>query len=468
MRSRLCIAVAVVLTAALAPIGVASVLRAQTEERTVAVSLVDEGPAPEFAGLGRLAYIEGSRVHVVDGFRGARVLLDGFGGATRVAWSGDGSMLAIAVGSRLYLYRYGDTKVQWLPDDVSRWDWSPRGAALAWSAARVPNGFAGHGLNVTTFGADGPSTEAIVPDVDVVDFVWSQQRRLAYLTFGPKPPGTNPAEFSALFTTDVGPGVTPRRVTLLPPGRHGYLQLAGFTSDGNNLLFWDNPLASGSGAADGLPLMTVPVDGGTPATLARTLVRRSWVAQGAGGLLEIVAGGGRDAMQRRSLVSCVGSACSDTTDAAVSELDPAWSVDGRRLAFVRTAPVEVPRSTPPNPLEENLTRYRARTLWVGAPGEEPVEVRGAGAGVADPQWALDGRHVVVLRDAQLWLVDVRGGDAVAISGVLGSGGQDPFPAGGAAYEASDQYPEILQAQGTSSWFQGPGIASVSAQPRFTG
>jgi len=95
-------------------------------------------------------------------------------------------------------------------------------------------------------------------------------------------------------------------------------------------------------------------------------------------------------------------------------------------------------------------------------------VRGAGAGVADPQWALDGRHVVVLRDAQLWLVDVRGGDAVAISGVLGSGGQDPFPAGGAAYEASDQYPEILQAQGTSSWFQGPGIASVSAQPRFTG
>jgi dipeptidyl aminopeptidase/acylaminoacyl peptidase len=464
MRSRRLVAVGVFVCLAFATLGSPAVSRAETEERTIAVSLVAEGGASEFAGLGRLAYVEGGRVHIVDGNRGERLLVDGFGGATRVAWSGDGSMLAIAVGSRLSLYRYGDTFVQWLPSDVARWEWAPQGAALAWSASKGRT-FAGTGLTVTAFGTEWTNTP-IVADVDVVDFVWSQQQRLAYLTFEPKPPGTNPTEFVALFTTDVGPGAFPQRVTLLPVGRHGYMELDGFTSDGRNLLFWDNPIASASGAADGLSLMTVPVEGGTPIGLANTLVRRSWVAQGADGRLEVVAGTGRDSAQRRSLVSCVGAACSETTDPARSELDPAWSPDGRQLAFVRAGPVE--GTLPTAMFQQNLVRYRTRTLWVTTPGTEPVEVPGAGVGVAEPRWALDGRHLVILRDHQLWLVDVRGGDATPLSGPLGAGGDDPFPAEGAAYEASDRYPMILQAGIVTSWFQGPGIASVSAQPNFTG
>jgi dipeptidyl aminopeptidase/acylaminoacyl peptidase len=467
MRTRRLSAVAVLVCAAAATLGAPTASRAETEGRTVAVSLVDEGGAPEFAGLGRLASIEGGRVHIVDGFRGERFLLDGVGGATRVAWSGDGSTLAIEVGTRLYLYRYGDATVQWLPVDVARWEWSPQGAVLAWTAAKTPASYAGSGLNVTRFGAEWTTTP-IVSDTDVVDFVWSQQQRLAYLTFERKPPGTNPTEFHALFTTDVAPGASPQRLTLLPVGRHGFVELAAFTLDGRNLLFWDNPMASGSIAADGLPLMTVPVDGGTPDTLGSTLVRRSWVAQGARGQVEIVTGGGRDAMQPRSLVTCTGGDCSQSTAPAVSELDPAWSVDGRQLAFVRAMPVDLPRSTPRDPLQEYLARYRARTLWVGVPGAEPVEVAGAGAGVAEPRWAVDGRHIVVLRDEQLWLVDIRGGDAVPVTGPLGSGGKEPYAPGKAAYEASDQYPVFLQASTYSSWFEGPGIASVSAQPTFTG
>src|SRR5262245_57140389 len=104
MRLRRACAVAVLVCAVAATLGAPAALRAETEERTVAVTLVDEGGAPEFAGLGRLAYVEGGRVHIVDGFRGERFLLDGLGGGSRLAWSGDGSMLAIEIGSRLYLY----------------------------------------------------------------------------------------------------------------------------------------------------------------------------------------------------------------------------------------------------------------------------------------------------------------------------------------------------------------------------
>ena len=465
MRSWRLSVVAVVVSVTFAALSAPSVSRAQSDERTVSASLVSEGAAPEFAGFGRLAYVEGGRVRIVDGFRGERFVLDGFGGATRVAWSGDGSVLAVTAGSRLYLYRYGDVTVQWF-DDIGRWAWAPQGAVLAWTTRPPLGATFSVGLNVTTFGPGAPTTSPLVGDVEVVDFVWSQQQRLAYLTFERKPPGTNPTAFHALFTTDIGPGATPQRVDLSPVGRHGFVVLHGFTSDGHNLLFWDNPMASGSIAADGLPLMTVPVEGGTPEALASTLVRRSWVALGAGGQVEIVTGRNRMADARRSLASCAGTVCRETTDAGVSELDPAWSVDGRRLAFVRMGPVE--GSLPADPLPRNLTHYRTRTLWVAGPGAEPVEVADAGVGVAEPRWALDGRHLVVLRDHELWLVDVRGGDAVALSGPLGSGGDDPFPAEGAAYEASDPYPMILQAGIVSSWFQGFGIAGVSAQPSFTG
>jgi hypothetical protein len=458
--------VAILIWAAVATLGAPTASRAETEDRTIAVSLVDEGRAPEFAGLGRLASIEGSRVHIVDGFRGERFLLDGVGGATRVAWSGDGSMLAIAVGTRLYLYRYGDTTAQWLPEDIAQWAWAPEGAVLAWTPKAADNS-PGAGVHVQAF--DGRARDvAYSVDAKVFDFVWSPQAELAYLAFTPPPKPPYPITSFHLYVVDPIGGSDPRPVSLLPEAQHGFLELAGFTLDGRNLLFWDNPMASGSIAADGLPLMTVPVDGGTPETLGSTLVRRTWVAQGARGQIEIVTGGGRDAMQPRKLATCPGADCSQTTDPAVSELDPAWSVDGRQLAFVRSVPVVVPLSTPRDPLQENLARYRARTLWIGAPGTEPVEVPGAGAGVAEPRWAGDGRHLVVLRDQQLWLVDVRGGDALAVTGPLGSGDKEPYAPGAAAYEASDQYPNFLQASTYSSWFQGPGIASVSAQPTFTG
>jgi len=470
MRIRRLIAVAAVVAiliwAAVATLGAPTASHAESEDRTVAVSLVDEGGAPEFAGLGRLAYVEGGRVHIVDGFRGARFLLDGFGGATRVAWSGDGSVLAIAVGTRLYLYRYGDVKMQWLPDDVVQWEWAPQGALLAWTPRAVDNS-PGAGVHVQAF--DGRALDVdYAADAKVFDFVWSPQGELAYLAFTPPPNPPYPTTSFHLHVVDPIGGGDPRPVSLLPERQHGYLELGGFTPDGRNLLFWDNPMGSGSIAADGLPLMRVPIDGGTPETLGSTLVRRSWVAQGGHGQVEIVTGKGRDAMQPRALVTCSGADCTQTTGPGVSELDPAWSVDGRQLAFVRTEPVDVPVSTPRDPLQENLARYRARTLWVDAPGGEPVEVVGAGAGVAEPRWAVDGRHIVVLRDQQLWLLDIRGGDAVAITGPLGSAGREPYAPGMAAYEASDLYPIFLQASTYSSWFEGPGIASVSAQPTFTG
>jgi hypothetical protein len=54
--------------------------------------------------------------------------------------------------------------------------------------------------------------------------------------------------------------------------------VAGWRPDAQGLRFWVDPGFSGFIAADGLPLDSVSLSGGTPATLATTLVGAQWLA----------------------------------------------------------------------------------------------------------------------------------------------------------------------------------------------
>ena len=65
----------------------------------------------------------------------------------------------------------------------------------------------------------------------------------------------------------------------LASSRTDALIVDGWWANGKGLLAWSDPHDSASLEADGLPLVSYPLDGGSPATLARTLVQPSFTAQ---------------------------------------------------------------------------------------------------------------------------------------------------------------------------------------------
>lgn len=89
------------------------------------------------------------------------------------------------------------------------------------------------------------------------------------------------------------------------------------------------------------------------------------------------------------------TAASDTARAGVGEADPAWSPDGRRVAFTRQA-------------REGESRVR-----VADPAGGPVVEIASGPGNASqPAWSPDGRHLVFVvtreGEADLWLARADG------------------------------------------------------------
>ena len=102
----------------------------------------------------------------------------------------------------------------------------------------------------------------------------------------------------------------------------------------------------------------------------------------------------------------------------VQTLDPAWSPDGRRIAFVREANASF---APPviNNTIDWTTKYRNRALWIAnADGSHAHDLASAGRSIADPQFAPDGKSIVFVRDARVWQLDLATGKVEPRSGSL--------------------------------------------------
>ena len=215
----------------------------------------------------------------------------------------------------------------------------------------------------------------------------------------------------------------PRRLRRLAykPGPDDFpIFVAGVAFDNNDLLVWPDSGGSGSIIQDGLPLEAASLYGRPTATIATTLVRSSWVqASPNGSQLLVVRSNGRMVTDPREVDVCdTPTQCRAVAPSAdVQTLDPAWSPDGRRIAFVRE-----PASSNPPLFDGNpgwSIKYRTRKLWIAnSDGSGADEIAAAGGGIADPQFSPDGHSVVFIRDARVWQIDLTTNRVTPLSGSM--------------------------------------------------
>lgn len=218
--------------------------------------------------------------------------------------------------------------------------------------------------------------------------------------------------------------VSGSEITTLHESRYNGIVLEGWTADSKYVLFWDDIQFSASLMADGTSLMAIPVAGGEPRPLYLGLTRPGMVSPAPGGsMLAVTEGVGRASWidKRLALVNVDTGEVTPLTAADKASLEPAWSPDGRRIAFVSQ-----PEKTTglASGLIPELTRDRR--LWVmNSDGSDQRPLTGDPVYRDErPLWSRDGRWLLFPRldedmRASLWLVPSDGGEPQRVVDELG-------------------------------------------------
>jgi hypothetical protein len=388
---------------------------AGTSAATTSGRLVPAGAAPvvaekSFAGHGRLAFVSGNRLYILDGTAAGKPAALHPVSAGKVpgdlAWSPDGTWLAFLVGTpnadgsvtagQLWLSGPDGQDAHAVLADSGSFAWSPKADVLA----------AISGASLDTL-APGQAPRPVLSTAGLTGTpAWS-------------PDGAAIAVSVARYTANKG--FTGSDIALVSPGKGGVRDLArsahdelvtdAWWTDGQGLFAWSEPQGSQSLAADGAPLISLALDGKV-ATLPSTLVHPSFaVPSGGNGALEVT-GGDRYLWNAKTFEYCSAvDDCAPAIDAmpVPVNLDPARGplLGGEpTMAFVHAAPETT--SGFGQPVLDAWYKTRQLWIWFGT-GANPYQVAGAGTGVAAPAWSANGKLILYVGDNALWLIDPFGG-----------------------------------------------------------
>jgi hypothetical protein len=386
-----------------------------------------------FSGHGRLAFVSDNRLYVLDGVAAGKpatlhmVVIGKAPGShgsaagepatldTAVtgkvpgspAWSPDGRWLAFLVGSpsadgavtsgALWLAGPdGQDAHQVLPNEGG-FAWSPKADVLA-----VAFGLGGKLFAVRPGAPAYPISES--PGLTDATPAWSpdgHEIAAAIVNLTAKKRFVS----SAIDVFALSGGIAPIAPSTPAFSRTDALIVDGWWADGQGLFAWSDPQDSASRAADGLPLVSYPLDG-KPAALATTLPYPSFAVPGPGGVT-LVTGGDRYPWNAKTIAGCaVSGQCGPAMNATPVpvNLDPNATVQTPGeplLLFVHGAA----ETTAGLSQQELRAWYRTRKLWMWeGTGGNPQPITRAGAGVAAPTWSANFGDILYVRDNALWLV----------------------------------------------------------------
>jgi dipeptidyl aminopeptidase/acylaminoacyl peptidase len=371
-------------------------------------------------GHGELAFISSRRESRRQGIlylaggagRLRRVSLPG--PATAPAWSPDHRWLEVRVApapppnhpfayepSAVFVVRAdggGVRRLTPLSRDVTDSAWSPTADVLAVTSFRRHQG---HGYRVDLQTPTAPSHRTVVTAKFVSGIAWSSDGTALAVSA----PIYDRRKVERLrWTGDIltVDAETDARRTIAAQ-RGVILDLAGWTPDGQTILYWPDPMGSGSIAADGLPLYAVRADGGTAHRISNGgLVHPSWLAFAPGGATFSVADGHDRTVwgHHKHVDVCAASTpCVRQPQPRTKvSLWPAWAPDGTqvfaRLTWRRLDGPFYPRSL------AQWTSYSR--LFEVRHGEAPEPVLGVPVGATAPSYAADGT-LLFIRGSSIWL-----------------------------------------------------------------
>jgi TolB protein len=395
--------------------------------RTVQTNRVEPGnPAPApgttlpeininaaaFKGQGRLAFVCGGLLYVLDGQTGTLRRLTTDGIASQPVWSPDGEWLAFlrATGPQaapaVWLTRRDGAQAHQVPapavfDSFSHLSWLGSGDVLEVSGENgvwlVPVTGASRQL------AEDPGM--VSPD--------GQTLAYAATTLS-----DTENRSDTLYTVAVTGG---RPVWRLAASQDNRIILAGWWPDGKGLLYWLDPGYSADAMAGGVDLHSLRLGDAAPKLLTSGFDRQGWLSMSPQNNLLMVQGRERLTWADKSLALinvAAGQIREMQNPAGCVSIDPAISADGKRIAFVAA-----------NDLGDNVEGFNSnkdlmawvasRTLWVErADGSGAHPLPSAGQGVYQPLWSRDGSHILYARDNSLWLIGADGGEPARICGPL--------------------------------------------------
>ena len=390
--------------------------RLVTQVATLAVPTPTPTP-----NLGKLAYVQGGDiwVKVLPDEEPQRLTTDARNHAPR--WSPSGEWLAFRKGEyeQVWVMRAdgGDTR-SLMATPKGAFAWSPVADRLAYAANDELQVVHADGSNPVTVVArryGGPPTPppqeegrigriAWSPDGTWMAYEWELQQL------------KQPLSYQGLWKVAVGGG-DPIELYASGAPEKGEAILAGWSLDGQHILFWQGDTLSASILADGAALYSLPASGGEPIKLAQTVLVHddSLAPAQQGDRLAVTAGSYRATWTNKcvAVIEARGGELTWLTDESVAAFSPAWSPDGVHLAYAA-----MPDRGDLVGGEDARLGMMERGIWVAnAQGQPRLQRLTRDLAYRDerPLWSADGSHILFARmdaedRASMWLIPAEGGE----------------------------------------------------------